>query len=912
MRPPITGQRLADVADRPAPPKLRPPAARHPLVARPRLLEALDRATGRVILLAAPAGFGKTTVLAEWAMQAGGAAVAWLSLEPGDDDPTRFWTALAAALRSFLPEPAEVAGAEPDSQDSASAAVAILDDLGRHDVPAVLVLDDYHVVHTPAIHEGLSGLLERLPAGLRVVLSTRTDPPLRLARLRARGDLCELRVADLRFTPAEAADLLGHVLGQTLPPEQVAALEQRTEGWAAGLQLAGLALRGSTDLAAAVRSFAGSHRFVIDYLVEEVVTGLPEHVQAFLLETAILDQLCAPLCDAVTGDAGGQAMLEWLERANLFLVPLDDAGHWYRYHHLFADALRQRLRSHAPQRLADLHGRAAAWFQAAGRDEPAVEHLLAGGDWSAAAELMARLGSGLLERGEHATLWRWLARLPAELRRTTPAFSSTYALSLLLDGRTDALQRLLDATEPYLDAQGRERELGNLLSVRATYEAFREDTARTATCVERAHTLLPAESVGFRSMALLATARAALLDGETARAEQSLAATQRLLEAGYVPVAELHARLVGAALDVQQGRLRRAASTYQNVLALLGSQTGFARNDTALRLASIYHDWLRLDAAAELVEPVLADVEGSGRLAAALPYDRLAHLLIAHGELERAASIIRTGEAGGQALRSARRLRRLAAERARLALACGETETALIWARARLAELDALRAFPRLDEAIVLVRVLLSTGDTGALEPVAGLLDGLIEDATLHRRLASLAELLGLQALVRLQLGQRAAAEGAIEQALQVGEPEELARHVVEGGPSMLALLRQALGRGLAPRYLAGLVQRFAPPAAVPAGSGASGAVTGLLSPREQEVLQVLAEGLSTREIAQRLVVSEHTVKTHLQHLSAKLGAGSRTHLLARAHELGLLEARRAHRPDQPFGGWPAASGGPI
>jgi LuxR family maltose regulon positive regulatory protein len=604
-------------------------------------------------------------------------------------------------------------------------------------------------------------------------------------------------------------------------------------------------------------------------------------------------------------------MLEWLERANLFLVPLDDAGSWYRYHHLFADALRQRLRSQAPQRLADLHARAAAWFQAAGRDEAAVEHLLASGDWSAAAELMARLGSGLLERGEHATLWRWLARLPADLRRTTPAFSSTYALSLLLDGRIDALQRLLEATEPYLEAQGRARELGNLLSVRATFEVFREDTARAAACTERALALLPDGSVGFHSMALLATARAALLEGETARAEQALGATRRLLEAGYVPVAELHARLVGAALDVQQGRLRRAASTYQNTLALLGGQTGFARNDSALRLASIYFDWLRLDAAAELVEPVLADLERSGRLAAALPYDRLAHLLIVRGVLERAAAVIRTGEAGGQALRSAPRLRRLAAERARLALAGGDTESASTWARARLAELDALRAFPRLDEAIVLVRVLLGTGDTGALAPVAGLLEGLIDDATAHQRLASLAELLGLQALMRLQLGQRGAAEDALDQALHLGEPEELARHIVEGGPSMLALLRQALGRGLAPRYVAGLVQRFAPPVAAQAGGGVT-AAPGLLSPREQEVLEVLAEGLSTREIAQRLVVSEHTVKTHLQHLSAKLGAGSRTHLLARAHELGLLEARRAHRPDQPFGGWPAATGGPA
>src|SRR6266704_2464409 len=399
--------------------KLHVPRPRPGFVPRPRLVEALGEGLARrLILVSAPAGSGKTALLADWA-PAGGRPVAWLSLDAGDNDPVRFWRHTVAALDRARPGIGERVGSllgPPAPASFEGLVTALVNDLAARpgDGEVLLVLDDYHLIDSQPVHTSLMFLLEHLPPGLRLVLASRADPPLPLARLRARGQLAELRADDLRFSADEAASLLREAIGADLPGEAAAALAVRTEGWAAGLQLAGLSLRGHADAAGFAAAFGGSHRFVLDYLADEVLVGQPGPVRAFLLETSVLERLTGELCDAVTGRAGSQAMLADIERAGLFLVPLDEVRGWWRYHHLFADLLRARLAAEQPGRVQALHRAAAAWCEEHDLADDAVRHALAAGDDAWAARLVERNVETLLGRSEGETLRRWLAALPAE------------------------------------------------------------------------------------------------------------------------------------------------------------------------------------------------------------------------------------------------------------------------------------------------------------------------------------------------------------------------------------------------------------------------------------------------------------------------------------------------------------------
>src|SRR5689334_8486767 len=384
-------------------------------VPRPRLVEALGlgMARGRV-LVCAPAGSGKTALLAHWA-RGGGRPVAWLGLDAADSDPARFWRYAVAALDRARPGLAGRVG-PPPSRSFEELVTALINELAANPGPdeVLLVLDDYHLVDSGPVHESVAFLLENLPPGLRIVVSSRADPPLPLARLRARGQLAELRAAELRFTPEEAAALLGETAGPGLPAAAAEALVARTEGWAAGLQLAALSLRGHADAAGFAAAFSGSHRFVLDYLADEVLDGQTGQVRAFLLETSVLERLSGELCDAVTGRAGSQAMLQDIERAGLFLVPLDEVRGWWRYHHLFADLLRIRLQAEQPGRAQALHRAAAAWCDEHDLADDAVRHALAAGDAAWTARLVERHVETILGRSEGETLRRWLSVLPEQ------------------------------------------------------------------------------------------------------------------------------------------------------------------------------------------------------------------------------------------------------------------------------------------------------------------------------------------------------------------------------------------------------------------------------------------------------------------------------------------------------------------
>src|SRR5262244_3239260 len=401
-------------------------------VPRPRLLARLAQGVDRgLAVVCTPAGFGKTTLLGDWARRSRRPA-AWLSLDAGDNDPARFWRYVATALDRARPgtcAPLAALLRGPQQPPLEAVVTALINELMAGEREVALLLDDYHLIEAPPVHDSVTFLLDRLPPGLRLVLASRTDPPLPLARLRARGQLAELRAADLRFTLEETAAFLREVTGLDLPAASVAALQERTEGWAAGVQLAALALRGQDDPTGFVANFSGSHRYVLDYLSEEVLARQPEQVLRFLLETSVLERLRGPLCDAVTGRTGSQAVLEDLERANLFMVPLDEVRGWWRYHHLLADLLRSRLADERPERVPELHRAAAVWHEEHGFAGDAVRHALAAGDVAWAARLVERHVEALLRRGEGATLDRWLSALPAKCIRARPRLCLAQAAS---------------------------------------------------------------------------------------------------------------------------------------------------------------------------------------------------------------------------------------------------------------------------------------------------------------------------------------------------------------------------------------------------------------------------------------------------------------------------------------------------
>src|SRR5215211_7605194 len=437
--------------------KLHIPRPRPGFLARPRLTQRLAEGTAReLVLVCTPAGFGKTTLLADWARQ-GERPVAWLSLDEADNDPVRFWRHVAAALDQARPGVASpVAGLLQGQQSASFQAVAatLVNELAGVADAVMLVLDDYHLIQAQSVHESLGFLLEHLPASLRLVVASRADPPLPLARLRARGQLAELRQRDLRFTVEEATTLLRTTVGPDLPADSVAALTARTEGWVAGLQLAGLSLKGHAAPAGFVASFSGSHRYVLDYLTEEVLDRQPDHLLQFLLETSVLERLCGPLCEAVCGRADSQALLEQAERANLFLVPLDEVRGWWRYHHLFADLLRARLAREQPERLPELHRAAAAWCEQHGLVDDAVRHALAAGELAWVARLIEQHWDAMLWRSENVTFRRRLQALPAELVRSRPRLCLAQAYGALLSGRLEAVEPLLADAERALADRG--------------------------------------------------------------------------------------------------------------------------------------------------------------------------------------------------------------------------------------------------------------------------------------------------------------------------------------------------------------------------------------------------------------------------------------------------------------------------
>jgi LuxR family transcriptional regulator, maltose regulon positive regulatory protein len=870
--------------------KLFMPPPRPNAVARARLLERLGVAKGRgraLTLVSAPAGFGKTTLLSAWIGQRvrrdPSLRVAWLSLDEGDRDPARFMLSLAAALNGAEPGCGADALAVLHSPQPTSVEAILIDLVNEVDGAArdiILVLDDYHAVHSPVIDELLGFLLEHLPARLGVVIATREDPNLPLARLRARGELAEMRAADLRFSAAEASEFLGRVMGLSLSGDNVAALESRTEGWIAGLQLAALSLQGQDDVAGFIQSFTGSHRFVLDYLAEEVLRHQPEAIQAFLLQTSILDRFCGPLCDALTkGEPGrGQETLGYLERSNLFIVPLDGERRWYRYHRLFGELLRQRLEqggAPAATAVTALHARASGWYEANDLLIEAFHHASAASDLDRAERLVQDRRMPLHFRGAVGSILDWLGSLPPDVLDARPALRLLTGSLALVAGRTTGVEEALDAADRALlpaPAGIATNELrGRIAGARATLALTRYQADAVMTQSHRALDLLPAGSSQPRFTALWTMAFAHLLQGDRVAAGQALAQLEcKSRGVGDVFYSQLALCGLGE-VQVLDTRLHQARDTYQRALDLFGDHPLPNAGEAHLGLARIQYEWNDLDE---------ADEHTGRSLMLARQYESTVDRFVL-GEI----MLARVMAARGQAAAAAARLEALAATARRLRFLHRLPEIALYQVRVLLC-LDHAQPAAALAAAFempeIRARVSLAQGKPAAalalLEPVRnqvaarGWQDELLRVRT-------------LEAVALHAHGRGDEALGVLAQVLGPAEEGGFVRLFLDEGAPMARLLAFAADRGMGQGYTAALLSAFE--AERREGCGAS--TESVLSQRELEVLRLLAEGLSNQEIGDRLFLALDTIKGHNRRIFDKLEVKRRTEAIARGRELGLL-----------------------
>ncbi|MEW5870776.1 MAG: LuxR C-terminal-related transcriptional regulator [Chloroflexota bacterium] len=864
------------------------------LVLRPRLVERLNEGLRRehgfgrkLTLISAPAGFGKTTLVSEWIaaceQRTPQVRAAWLSLDKGDSEPARFLAYLVAALQTLVETlGVSILSALQSPQPPASQALltALLNEIAALPDPFILVLDDYHAIDSKPVDQALAFLLDHLPPQMHLVIASREDPSLPLARLRAQGLLTELRAADLRFTSAEAAEFLNQAsglqgMGLALSAEELNALETRTEGWIAGLQLAALAMQGQSDTASFIQAFTGSHRFVLDYLLEEVLQQQPESIQAFLLRTSILERLCGPLCDAVLLDSEtpGQETLEFLERANLFIVPLDNQRRWYRYHHLFAEFLRQR----APREQAGLHMRASQWFEEAGLKLEAFQHAAAAHDIQRAERLIGAKGMTIHSRGTLAIILDWLASLPAAVKDARPSLWVRSATLALVGGQTGGVEENLNAAEKALqnaELDARNRDLiGQIAAARATLALTRYQPEVILAQAQRALEYLPPEDLAFRLTAFWTLGFAHYLLGDRAAAAQAY--TQALevsQEAGDSFSTILATGSLGQVQELEN-QLHLAAASYRRVLELAGEHPLPNIGETHLDLARIYYEWNDLEAAEQHARQSLPLVRLYDRLIDRFVLTEifLARLELARGDIDGAAGRLAQTEQSVRQNNFVQRLPEVAAAQVLVLIRQGKLQAAA----------QLVQAYPLpLHQA----RLLLAQGD---LHAALALLEPLRQEMQTKGWQDERLKALVLEALALRAQGEKQRALQALAQALALAEPGGFIRLFVDEGPPMARLLSEAAAQGVMPGYTARLLAAFEkPPALRPASLQP---LVEPLSLREMEVLRLVAQGLSNREISAKLFLAVDTVKGYNRRIFDKLHVQRRTEAIARARELGLL-----------------------
>jgi LuxR family transcriptional regulator, maltose regulon positive regulatory protein len=939
-RPPVPSPLLAT--------KLYLPRARPDLVPRPRLTTRLASALRvPLTLIAAPAGFGKTTLLASWLAQQP-APVASLALDGGDNDLTTFLRYLVAALQTIARGAGTATLALLETPQSLSPSLLLtplLNDLLSLPHDSLLVLDDYHVITSPAVHASITFLLAHLPPPLHLIIASREDPPLPLARLRGQRQVLELRAAELRFTRAEVTAFLTEMMGVPLSPADVAALETRTEGWAVGLQLAALALQDRTDRGEFIAAFTGSNRYIADYLATEVLGRLPPHLRTFVLQTTILDRLCGPLCDALLGlttddrrpttddstravvggqwsvvDSFSQLILGQLERMNLFLVPLDDERGWYRYHHLFTEVVREQLvRGTTRETVATLHRRASAWYERQGLIAEGVQHALAAQDWERAGRLIEEHGLRLMVGGQVQTGLGWLNALPKAFIQMHPLLCIVHAIGLMLSNQADAAEVRLQDAERGLPPETSDELVrvvrGSVAGVRGRLLYLAGDLAEAIDSLHQALALLPETTTSAAAGITIAMARTAwavylataykvtgdVTGASERQAAQAIAPVRAL---GHM-MATLNGYTSLAYLQQLQGRLHAAAVTYAEVERLVpGQDTLQALSGSPsyyVGMGDLLREWNQLDAAADYLARGMDLIQGTLATEAdviMLGYLALARVQQAQGD---GAAALATLDAFVRQAHERQLfpllIRPAAALQAQLQLLQGNLPAAIRWAKGSGLSCDDALSFPHEDAYLTLARVRIATGRA---EEVLPLLDRLLEDAVAKGRMHSAIEIRVVQALAFDALGDRDRILRSLEGALVLAEPEGYIRTFVDEGPQLAVLLREAGTHGIAPAYVERILAAFpriegrgmAAESAEAGRSGLSPQSSTLVEPlsgRELAVLHLVAAGHTNQAIAQKLVIEVGTVKRHVHSILGKLGVQNRTQAIARARELGLL-----------------------
>ncbi|MBK9121903.1 MAG: hypothetical protein IPM16_02090 [Chloroflexi bacterium] len=860
----------------------------------------------KLTLISAPAGYGKTTLASAWIAQSQ-IKVAWYSIDVADNDPVRFWDYAIAAIRTAFPGTGEQTLTllhEPQPLPIETILSTLINELSALPDSVALVLDDYHVIQSSDVHDGLAFLVEHMPSQLRLVMTTRIDPPLPLSRMRVRGDLLEIRSADLRFPPPQIAHFFTNVMGLTLSAEDIAALDTRVEGWIAGLQLAGLALQGKSNPAEFIASFAGDHHYVLDYLGDELLDQMPDAMQQFLLQTSVLERMNAELCNTILNVADSRAVLDHLERNHFFVVALDDKRQWYRYHRLFGDFLRHRLGLKYPDRVNELHQRASQWFEQNGLLSEAIDHALAARDHSRAAALIQGIAELLIwQRAEHNTLLGWLKALPDSVLQKYPRLCLYHAWVLYLTNQMSAAeQRIRDAETALSLTPGNQdpTTAGMLAAIHSTLTAVRHRFPATLTLARQALELLPEEAVSWRCMAAINLGVTCAYIGDVQEATDVLSYAMELSQEVGSAFAMVSAFWHLSSLQLSQLTLRAAEKTCQqleNAARLPGLQRFPTAGYMVLLLGEIHIERNELVAAEKYLQESAEQINPeSFPMALLRAYVGLSRLKTLQGDLVGAGEFWELAEQLERMSKLQGRSTQLSIARARRLLEQGDYSALDKWAAENQLGADDAIGYDREGYYLMLARLYSAVGTK--IDSALHLLERLVKQAEGSRRAGSMIRALVLQAVAYDIANDRQSAVESLVRALVLAEPDQPVRVFVDEGPSVARLLEAVIdlqrnGR-LQPsvstdyisRLLAATAKRSQPPAV---SRRPVGHVHDALSLREVEVLRLLADGLDSNEVAERLVIAVDTARKHIKNIYSKLGVHSRWEALKHAETHRLL-----------------------
>ncbi|HSL29745.1 MAG TPA: LuxR C-terminal-related transcriptional regulator [Anaerolineales bacterium] len=884
--------------------KLFIPRPRKNLVTRPRLVDCLNEGLDKKLtLIAAPAGFGKTTLLSDWIPQSP-RCVTWLSLDNGDNDPVKFWAYFIASLQSLWPQ----LGAHALTLLQSSTAPAItsiltvlINETTAFEEMFAVVLDDYHVIEAKSIHETLTFLIDHLPDNMHLVIASRVDPPLQLSRLRVHDQLTEIRANDLRFTAEEADAFLVQVMNLELSANQVQALGIRTEGWIAGLQIAGLSMQGRDDLSEFVQTFSGSHRHILGYLADEVLNRQPQKVLDFLLYTSILDQLCGTLCDAVPEGMDSQAVLEGLEHSNMFILPMDEEGKWFRYHHLFAEVLRARLKKTQPERLPELHRRASQWLETSGRAAEAIDHAISGKDFPRAAHLIAGIVQSYNNRGAGGTLIHWIDQLPEELVFENADLFSYKGWLLYLAGRVNDAKDYADKARAYITVDTPSVARGRLAYLDSQFAIAKGDMSAVQAFALESIEMIGESDVFFRILALMTIASVQTMVGNTKDAIHHLREAVRIGEHSGQPFPTLtaHAKLANQ-LNIQ-GSLQEARAVCQHAMSLYLDSSGQPSPISSIAFVEA----AKLAYEEDDMEALRQYIGVATRLEEVLSIPGLSFEINyiqslfegAKGNLGSALALARMGRANAEQMGLRGYIAVFTALEADLLLRLNDVTALNKWIDSASSTFAGCDQLLNMYGSIVYARFLIQERNLSA---AAELISRMEEAARHSNYIRPLLTLLSLKAILYKWQGDSEKAHRSLEEALYLAILQKYRRVFIDEGEPMRMLLLdyhsvvkqrtasmdnsetiQALA------YLDRLLAAF--PARREPGAPVNGVLPESLSDRERDILRLIATGRSNQEIADILVIAVSTVKTHINNLYGKLGTNRRTEAIAIARDLGLL-----------------------